>query len=79
MEKLEQNIEWVGLVHAVDVSGRHEPGTGEIDNGNIYRKLAEPKYNKFISMEFFPTGDLVHTLKAARMDAVKASRNDSVV
>jgi hydroxypyruvate isomerase len=69
IEKLEQNIELVGLVHIADVPGRHEPGTGEINYQNIYRKLGQLKYNKFITMEFYPTQDPVATLKKARLDA----------
>jgi hydroxypyruvate isomerase len=69
IEKLEQNIDLVGLVHIADVPGRHEPGTGEIDYANIYRKLGQLKYNKFITMEFYPTQDPVATLKKARLDA----------
>lgn len=72
IEKLENNIDWVGLVHIADVPGRHEPGTGEIDYGNIYRKLAELNYNKFVAMEFYPTGDPVSSLKKARLDALQA-------
>jgi hydroxypyruvate isomerase len=72
IEKLEQNIELVGLVHIADVPGRHEPGTGEIDYQNIYRKLAQLKYNKFITMEFYPTQDPVATLRKARQDAQQA-------
>jgi len=79
IEKLEQNIQWVGLVHVADVPGRHKPGTGEIDYENIYRKLGELKYNKFIAMEFYPTGDPVQELKTARLDAIKAARSSSVV
>ncbi|MGC1784759.1 MAG: TIM barrel protein [Acidobacteriaceae bacterium] len=77
--KLEQNIQWVGLVHVADVPGRHEPGTGEIDYGSIYRKLAELGYNKFIAMEFYPTGDPLQLLKKARLDALKAARGNSAV
>jgi hydroxypyruvate isomerase len=72
IEKLEQNIDLVGLVHIADVPGRHEPGTGEIDYANIYRKLAQLKYNKFITMEFYPTQDPVATLRKARVDAQQA-------
>jgi hydroxypyruvate isomerase len=72
IEKLEQNIDLVGLVHIADVPGRHEPGTGEIDYLNIYRKLGQLKYNKFITMEFYPTQDPVATLKKARVDAQRA-------
>jgi hydroxypyruvate isomerase len=72
IEKLEQNFDLVALVHIADVPGRHEPGTGEIDYTNIYKKLAELKYNKFIAMEFYPTGDPVAALKKARLDAMQA-------
>ena len=72
IEKLEQNIDLVGLVHIADVPGRHEPGTGEIDYRNIYRRLAQLKYNKFITMEFYPSADPVATLRKARVDAIEA-------
>ena len=71
IEKLEQNIDWVGLVHVADVPGRHEPGTGEIDYASIYRKLAELKYMGFIAMEFYPNADPESTLRKARMEALK--------
>jgi hydroxypyruvate isomerase len=74
IEKLEQNIDLVGLVHIADVPGRHEPGSGEIDYLNIYRKLADLKYNKFITMEFYPTQDPVATLKRARVEAQHTAR-----
>jgi hydroxypyruvate isomerase len=77
IEKLEQNIDLVGLVHIADVPGRHEPGTGEIDYRNIYRKLAQLKYDKFITMEFYPSGDPIATLSKARVDAVEAMQSAS--
>jgi hydroxypyruvate isomerase len=72
IEKLEKNIDQVGLVHIADVPGRHEPGTGEVNYGNIYRKLAELKYNGMIAMEFYPTGDIVEGLRRAREEAIQA-------
>lgn len=77
IEKLANNIEWVGLVHIADVPGRHEPGTGEIDYGNIYRKLAELNYDKFIAMEFYPTGDPVDSLRKARVEAMRVVRTQA--
>ncbi len=74
IEKLEKNIDWIGLVHVADVPGRHEPGTGEIDYLNIYRKLAQLNYNKFIAMEYYPTGDPTQSLKAQRLAALQAVR-----
>jgi hydroxypyruvate isomerase len=72
IEKLEKNIDWVGLVHVADVPGRHEPGTGEIDYGSIYRKLAELNYNHWIAMEYYPTEEPVASLKKSRMVAQRA-------
>ncbi|HEX7159019.1 MAG TPA: TIM barrel protein [Edaphobacter sp.] len=72
IEKLEKNIDWVGLVHVADVPGRHEPGTGEINYVSIYRKLAELHYDRFIAMEYYPTEDPVTSLKKARLAAQQA-------
>ncbi len=72
MEKLEKNIDEVGLIHVADVPGRHEPGTGEVNYGNIYRRLAELRYRGVIAMEFYPTGDVVETLRRAREEVLRA-------
>jgi hydroxypyruvate isomerase len=69
IEKLEKNIDWVGLVHIADVPERNEPGTGEIDYANIYRSLGKLHYNRFIAMEYGPTTDPVASLRKARMEA----------
>jgi hydroxypyruvate isomerase len=72
IEKLEKNVDLVGLVHVADVPGRHEPGTGEIDYVPIYRKLAELKYNRWIAMEYYPTEEPVASLKKAKIEAQRA-------
>jgi len=74
IEKLEKNIEKVGLMHVADVPGRHEPGAGEINYANIYRKLAMLKYDRYLAMEFIPTGDPVASLRRAREEAISAAR-----
>jgi hydroxypyruvate isomerase len=66
IEKLVKNIQYTGLVHIADVPGRHAPGTGEINYGNIYRKLVELNYNRMVAMEFLPLGDAVSELRQAR-------------
>jgi len=48
------------------VPGRHQPGTGEINFANIFRKLADLKYDRYAAMEFMPVGDSVAILRAAR-------------
>ena len=72
IEKLEKSIPHLGLVHIADVPGRHEPGTGEINYQNIFRKLAELNYRGTVAMEFHPSGDPVTQLRAAREMAQRA-------
>jgi hydroxypyruvate isomerase len=72
IEKLEKHIDVIGLIHVADVPGRHEPGTGEINYANIYRKLAQLNYRHTVAMEFYPTGDPVATLRAAKILALSA-------
>jgi hydroxypyruvate isomerase len=66
IEKLEKNIDKVGLVHIADVPGRHEPGTGEINYTNIFKKLVALGFRGYAAMEFLPTADPVASLRAAR-------------
>src|SRR6058998_2553393 len=72
--KLEKNIDLVGLVHVADVPGRHEPGTGEINYSNIFRKLGDLGYSRFVAMEFVPKGEPASALRAAREMALKCGR-----
>jgi hydroxypyruvate isomerase len=74
IEKLEKNVQHVGLVHIADVPGRHHPGTGEINYKNIFRKLAELKYSRIAAMEFMPIGEPVAELRAAREFAIESAR-----
>ena len=74
IEKLEKNIDHVGLVHIADVPGRHEPGTGEINYTNIYRKLIQLNYDRYAAMEFVPTSDPVGKLRNAREEVLAVGR-----
>lgn len=77
IEKLEKNLDLIDLVHIADVPGRHHPGTGEINYSNIYRKLAELHYSRYVAMEFHPLGDPVKELREARELAVSSARSVS--
>jgi hydroxypyruvate isomerase len=66
IEKLEKHSDVISLIHIADVPGRHEPGTGEINYSNIYRKLGELKYRGMVAMEFLPTGEAVAALRKAK-------------
>ena len=72
IDKLEKSIGRLGLVHIADVPGRHEPGTGEINYENIFRKLGELNYTRMAAMEFLPSSDPVEKLRAAREAALRA-------
>ena len=72
IEKLDKHIDVIGLIHVADVPGRHEPGTGEINYFNIYRKLAQLNYKRMVAMEFHPSSDPVATLRAAKSLALSA-------
>lgn len=71
IDKMEKNIDLIGLFHVASVPGRKEPSTGEIRYEMIYRKLAELKYNGYVAMEYYPTGDAVASLRKAREEAIR--------
>ena len=68
--KLDKHIDVIGLIHIADVPGRHQPGTGEINYSNIYRKLQALKYQHNIAMEFYPAGDPIAILRRAKAEAL---------
>jgi len=74
IEKLEKNLDHVGLVHVADVPGRHKPGTGEINYPNIFRKLVELKYKRVVAMEFLPQFDPIAELRFAQKLVVDSIR-----
>lgn len=73
IEKLDKNIDIVALIHVADVPGRHQPGTGEINYGNIFKKLGELNYRKMVAMEFMPIGDQVSALREAKRLALASA------
>jgi len=75
IEKLEKHIDVIGLIHVADVPGRHEPGTGEINYANVYRKLVELNYRHMVAMEFRPSGEPVAALRAARKMAESVTKS----
>ena len=72
IETLEKNFAWLGLVHVADVPGRHQPGSGEINYANIFRKLAQLNYGDYMAMEFLPQGEPAAELAEARRLAIKS-------
>jgi hydroxypyruvate isomerase len=72
IDKLDKHIDVIGLIHVADVPGRHQPGSGEINYVNIFRKLAALHYRHTVAMEFQPIGDPVSALRQAREMATNA-------
>ncbi|NLC69444.1 MAG: hypothetical protein GX754_11830, partial [Clostridiaceae bacterium] len=43
-----------GYIHAADVPGRHEPGTGELNLKNVIRAIEQAGYSGFVGFELSP-------------------------
>jgi hydroxypyruvate isomerase len=50
---LERSIDEIGVVQIADVPGRFEPGTGEINFVNLFRRLRALGYAGLVEMEHF--------------------------
>lgn len=50
-------IDDLSYVHVADNPGRHEPGTGELDYGNVLSALLDEGYDGYVGCEFSPVGD----------------------
>ena len=70
IERLQKNIDKIGYIHAADVPGRHEPGTGELSYGNIFKALRESGYNGFVGFELSPMGDNGKAIEAIKRSMV---------
>lgn len=55
LENISNNIEYIGYIHVADVPGRNEPGTGEINYKNVYKKLNDLNYTGFVGFEYIPS------------------------
>ena len=49
----------IGHVQLAAVPERHEPGSGELDDGRILRHLDTLEYDGFVGLEYRPAGDTV--------------------
>lgn len=66
IETIRANTAAIGHIHVADVPARHEPGTGEIHFGNVFRAIGESGYKGFVGMEYIPTKDASRTLREVR-------------
>ncbi|MEX2262949.1 MAG: TIM barrel protein [Bryobacteraceae bacterium] len=66
IETIRKNIRDIGHFHVGDVPGRHEPGTGEIHYGNVFKAIRETRFSDFVAMEYVPSKDAMTTLRETR-------------
>jgi hydroxypyruvate isomerase len=63
---LTENLDLVGYIHFADSPGRGEPGTGELDLGNILKALDALGYARGFGFEYSPRGSDDKTLDRVR-------------
>lgn len=56
---LRRMMPMVGHIQVASVPGRHEPGTGELDDFRILRELDRIGYDGFVGCEYRPAGETV--------------------
>lgn len=66
IDTIRKNIAAIGHFHVGDVPGRHEPGTGEIDYGNVFKAIQSAGFKNFVAMEYNPSRDPSETLRDTR-------------
>ncbi|NJP06156.1 MAG: TIM barrel protein [Chloroflexaceae bacterium] len=64
--RLVSNLDLIGHIHAADVPGRHEPGTGEINYRFIFALLREKGYRGYIGLDYTPLTSSERSLRAVR-------------
>jgi hydroxypyruvate isomerase len=62
-QTVEKYLPYIGNIQIADIPGRGEPGTGDIDYDHFLAALDRIGYEKWVALEYVPTGDTVETLK----------------
>ena len=62
-ETVEKYLPYIGNIQIADIPGRGEPGTGEVDFDLFLSTLDRLGYDKWVALEYVPSGDTVETLK----------------
>lgn len=66
IDTIRKNIDSIAHFHVGAVPGRHEPGTGEIDYGNVFKAIQAAGFRNFVAMEYNPSKDPMVTLAQVR-------------
>ena len=70
IERIQKNLDCIGYIHAADVPGRCEPGTGELNYRKIFSAIKDAGYTGFVGFELLPAGE--------NRTAVEAIKNSMV-
>jgi hydroxypyruvate isomerase len=63
---------YVAVFHVADNPGRHDPGTGEMNYGHLYKTIQKTGFSGYICMEYLPVGEPVASLRKA-VDEMRAN------
>jgi hydroxypyruvate isomerase len=63
ISNIRDNVERIGHIHAADVPGRHEPGTGELNYPNVFAAVDDTDYDGYVGFEFSPEDDSERALE----------------
>ena len=63
---IEKHIGSIAHFHVADVPGRHEPGTGELNYANIFRRIDATGYGGYVGLEYRPSADHAASLETVR-------------
>ncbi len=63
-DTLSAHIDQIGYIHAADVPGRHEPGTGEIAYSRVLSHLESIGYDGVVGFELFPKTTSAEAVRA---------------
>ncbi|HOZ47818.1 MAG TPA: TIM barrel protein [Candidatus Hydrogenedentes bacterium] len=66
IKNITDNIDRIGHFHVGDNPGRKQPGTGEINYKNVFKAIAETKYQGYVALECGCEGDLDDALRYLR-------------
>ncbi len=61
-QMLVDNMPSIGHIQFADVPGRHEPGTGELNFGNIQAAVSDAGYSGYIGLEYIPKAKGIEAL-----------------
>ncbi len=66
IQTIKDNIDRIGHFHVADVPGRHEPGTGELNYGNIIGAIDATGFRGFVGLEYHPSADHAQSLEVVK-------------